>query len=338
MKTSQRVHARGRRSLRWVLAAVLIATGLTAFASSANAAGGEQGLLLLKGPGSVYAGPNSFASLSVAAGTAASFGFEVKNTGPTTAQFNIQVSLRGTTCSSPCPPTTVVQTGSLIVTQLAAGPNGYFTAPIAPGAVATYTLKVTPNKTGTLPGDLIIYDLQLADTAGTALGLASSAAVNVTRSKGTGAADQFVSASGTPSTSGKDQSLFGLATAPSVAIDKAFSFSVKLMNDGPSPTQIPYQLYEVQSCETYFPIKVTQPAGFGHTVDVSTAVNNGTYQTATLAHGASVTLTVTGTSLTGGAQCLRTHNSGGTASWYGITDQAGTDWQVGYLFFSPAAS
>lgn len=336
MKSSHQGRDRGWTALRWFVVAILIAASLTTFASSASAAGGEQGVLLMKGPGSVYAGPESLASLSVAAGTAASFGFEVKNTGPATAQFNIQVTLLGETCSSPCPPTTVVQTGSLIVTQLARGPNGYFTAPIAPGGIATYTLKVTPNKTGTMPGDYIVYDLQLADTAGASLGYASRAFVNITRSKGTTSADQFVSASGTPPTSGKDQSAFGMATAASVGIDKTFTFSVKLMNDGLAPTQIPYELYEEQPCQAYFPIKVTQPSGLG-SIDVSTAVQNGSYKSPTLAHGASVTLTVTGTSFAGGSQCLNAHDTG-TTDWYGITDQTGQDWQVDYLVFSPAAS
>jgi hypothetical protein len=320
-----------------VIAAALVASSLVGFASTANAAGGEQGVLLMKGPGSLYAGPNTLESLTVSAGSAASFGIEVKNTGSSTAQFNLQLSSAMTTCATACAPTAVITTGSLIVTPLAAGPNGYYTAPIAAGAVATYTLKITTNKT-MAPGDLLRYEVQLADTAGNPLGSTSAAYVGATRGTGGSAADQFVSAPGNPATSPRDTSSLGLATSPSVALGKSFTFTVKLMNDGAGPAAIGYRLYLNQLCDAYFPIKVTQPSKLG-SIDVSAAVQNGTYQTSTLARGASVTLTVTGVSLAGGENCLLDGGSSyGTAIWNSYSWVGSTASTFNYLLFSPAAS
>lgn len=318
--------------VRSLMVAVLIATGSLAFASSASALGGEQGELLIKGPGSIYAGMESFVSLSVAAGATASFAFEVRNTGLSTAQFNIQVTT-GTNCAASCTATPVVSTGSLVVTSLAMGPNGYFTAPIAPGAVATYALKVTPSKTGATPGDDLFYQLRLADTAGTQLHGYSFAGVNITRSVGTTGAEQFASSSGTPATSGNAVSQYGLVTAPSVPVDKTYAYTVKLVNDSATAGSIRYQLAAVGQCGTYFPIRVMQGS-----TNVTLAALRGTYSTPKLAHGASVTLTLTGTSTPGGADCLATNDYSGTSQWQSIARDSAGDLSGNVLLFSPAAS
>lgn len=319
--------------LRSLMAVMVLGASLTAFASSANAAGGEQGELLLRGPGSVYGQQESIATLAIAAGGSASFGFRVHNTGSATAQFNIQLSAPQDSCSPACSSTAVVTTGSLIVTPLTAGPNGYFTAPIAPGAVANFTLKITPSKAGTSPGDLFGYQLQLSDSAGTQLGWPSRAFVQIARNTGTGGADQFVSASGNPPTSGNANTRYGYATAPSVVVDQAFSFTVRLMNNGALPRRISYDVYiDEARCAAYFPIKVTQGS-----TDVTTAAQTGTYQTANLAHGASVTLTVKGVSLPGGAACLLTYDTG-SADWFSYASNAVGDQGMAYLLFTPAAT
>lgn len=332
-----------RRLVRSFLAAVLTATAMAGFAPTASALGGEQGVLLLKGPGSVYGQPGAISSLSVAAGSTATFGFEVRNTGSSVAQFNIQLLSDSGTCFWGCSAQEVMTAGSTDVTSLASGPNGYFTAPINPGSVATYTLKITPAKlnssgpltTGSVPGDLLDFPIRLSDTAGTQLGLTSSALVNITNGTGSGSgADQFVSASGTPVTSGNYVSGWGIATAPSVVVGKTFAFTVKLMNDGTTPTAITYQLGEVQACTAYFPLKIMQGSTLSGT-NVTAAVLAGTYSTATLAHGASVTLNVTGTSLSGGAACLQAHHAG-SAAWAGTTQDAASDTALNYLVFSPA--
>lgn len=322
-----------RRLVRSVLAAVLTCTSVVTFASAASALGGEQGVLLLKGPGSLYGQPGNVATLSVAAGTAASFAFEVRNTGTSTAQYNLQLDTGGGQCAAACTSSAVVTSGSVDVTSLIAGPNGYFTAPIAPGAVATYTLKITVAKTGSTPGDDLPYQVRLSDTAGNQLGRTSQALVNVTRSTGTGGADQFVSSSGTPATSGNAVSGYGAATAPTVAVDKTFSYTVKLMNDSATATFISYHLLTDPNCSSYFPVTIAQKSSLGST-NVTTAVLNGTYRTATLAHGGSVTLIVTGTSLAGGAHCLDSNNTG-FEDWLGVTGDSSSDSAQNYLVFSP---
>jgi hypothetical protein len=323
-----------RLIVRAILAFALLGTSVVGITASANAAGGEQGVLLLKGPGSVYGQPGSVSSLSVNAGTAASFSFEVKNLGPTVAQFNISLPGGTGSCAVFCATTTTVTAGSLDITGLATGPNGYYTAPIAAGGVATYTLKITPQKSNSTPGDVYTQPIRLADTAGTQLGLQSQALVNVTRGTGGGGADQFVSSTGTSPTSGNAVSGYGVATAPSVAVGKTFAFTVKLQNNGTTPTAMSYQLRLLRPCGGYFPVKVVQGSALSGT-NVTSAVLGGSYQTATLAHGASVSLTVTGTSLAGGAACLAARHAGSDA-WEGDSQDPAGESATNFLVFSPA--
>ncbi|MGN6723289.1 MAG: hypothetical protein ACTHJM_11830 [Marmoricola sp.] len=316
-----------------LVAVVLVGTSVAAFASTATAAGGEHGELLLKGPGTVYGSPGAEASLSVAPGVAASFAFEVRNTGSPNSQFNIRLAAVGHACAAACSSAVSLTAGNVAVTPTADGPNGYYTVPLGQGAVALYTLKITPNKNGATPGDLFYYRLILSDTAGNHLGPAAFANVNITRGKGTGGADQFASSAGTPPTSGNAAST-GVVTAPSVAVDKTYSFTVKLMNDGLAPSRIAYSIIPSGACSPYFPIKIKQGTALSGT-DVTTSVLNGTYQTASLAHGASVTLTITGTSLVGGAACLASVYTG-TENWYGATSDSSGDHTATFLDFSPA--
>jgi hypothetical protein len=327
------MRARLTSLFRLLSAAVLAATAFVGFASTASAAGGEHGALLLKGPGSVYGSPGGLAALSVAPGTTATFNFEVRNDGNYGSQFNLQAS-EGEACAAACSVAVSISAGSTNITQTALGPNGYYTAPLAHGAVAVYTLKVTPSKQYITLGDLFYFRLILSDTAGHQLGPTSIAYLNVTRSKGTGPADQFVSSSGTPATSGNFAAT-GIVSAPSVAVDKTFSYTVRLMNDASAPSRISYQLTPSGACSPYFPIKVKQGSALSGT-DVTSSVLDGTFQTAPLAHGASVTLTVTGTSLVGGAGCLEGYVTG-SQNWYGATstDISG-ERTATFLLFSPA--
>src|SRR5690349_92002 len=105
----------------------LLAGGLTAFASGASAYGGEQGQLLIHGPGAAYtSGHGTYVSIETIAGGTATFALEVKNIGTATSQYNLHIQATSYSCAPGCPaPTLALSAGSLITTPVAEGPNGY---------------------------------------------------------------------------------------------------------------------------------------------------------------------------------------------------------------------
>jgi hypothetical protein len=296
-----------RRSLRIGLAGALIASlSVVGLAGPAGAAGGEHGALRIHGPGSVFAGSRAWVTSSVTAGGTATFAMQVKNTGTSTAQYNVDIESIGNSCGGPCPPETLsFAAGSLIATKLAAGPNGYFTPPIDPGKTGAFTFKVITPKTAP-PGSAYYYRLNLRDTALTSLDYAYAYAFT-TRAHGTSGADQFVSASGTAAT-GSDPAVGNISvTAPTVAVGGSAIFTVKLQNNGTVPGPIHYQLGPPNICGSFFSFKVA--AG---SLDVTTLVTAGTYSTVSLAHGAAVSLKVTVTYLASAASCFTTAGVGYT--------------------------
>jgi hypothetical protein len=123
-----------------------------------------------------------------------------------------------------------------------------------------------------------------------------------------------VSASGTAAT-GSDPAIFTIAvTAPTVAVGGSAVFTVKLQNNGAVPGPIHYLLGAPVNCTGFFSFKVTVG-----TLDVTSLVESGSYATASLAHGAAVSLKVTITYLASAASCFPSIGAGytyttGTAS------------------------
>ena len=272
------------------LSAGVIITGVTAMSGGAGAYGGEVGQLLVKGPGTGYTattGKGTIVSIETTAGATASYGLEVKNTSTTTEQYNLTVETGSYSCSPTCqqPPTTVAA-GSLVLTTLTAGPNGYFTAPIAPGKTAAYTVKVTI-PAGTIPSGNINTYVQFFDTAHNQIS-GATLNTNVTETKGTIANDQLVSGASGQKPVGDAHQLSSFVTDPSVKLGGTSAFSIKLQNDSTAPTQITEHISDYANCAAYFPIRIK--AG---TVDVTSLVLAGTYVTPVLAAGKSTTLTAT---------------------------------------------
>jgi hypothetical protein len=263
---------------------LLVGFGVVAWGSPAGAFGGEHGVLRIHGPGSVYAGSNAVVTLVTSPGGTVSFPFEVKNTGADTAQYNFRVSDIG--CGGPCAATHIVTAGSLVVTKLSDGPNGYFTAPIGAGKLAMYTLKVTMPKTAA-PNAYDVLVVNMYDTAGNFLDSEAVVAL-VKATTGTRADDEFVNGASQPTVSGYPRSGNTIVTSPTVAVGGKATFTVKLANDSAAPSVIHWHLSEFNGCPAYF--SVTVKAG---TLDVTTRALNGTYATPTLAPKASKILTVT---------------------------------------------
>jgi len=325
-----------RRAAIASLAGAVTAVGLIAAPSSAAPVGGEQGVLRMHGPGTAFAGSKSLASRVVSSpGSTASFSILVKNTGTETAQFNVQVFYNGGICPSGCAdPTDVLAAGSLTTTPLAEGPNGYFTAPIAPGKTSPLTFKIiTPKAPGSHAGDSWSYFLVLNDTAGQSLDVVYMYASNRLAAS-TLDADQYVSVSGTSSTTPQAGGQT-VITAPTLAVGATATFTIKLKNDGPTPTPIHYAMYGLGAirpgCDYAFSEKVL--AG---TVNVTNQVLTDTYATQTLAHGASVTLKLKIKYLVSAVDCLIDNFNAGYAYDSGIayTDTSTTE---AYFVVNPLA-
>lgn len=279
-----RVCLRAPRRLAGLLAAgILLATALTV--GPAQAAG-EQGRLLVKGPGSNYAGSNALVSLTTTAGNTAKFGFKVRNIGTSEAQFRIHAFVYQIFCGTACDfPETTVTYGSL-ATKLAGGSNGYYTPPIAAGGTTTFSFNVK------LPANASqrqIYNgiIRLYDTSGTQLD-EERVDVNVKATTGTSAFDQFVTGAGSQPPAGARS--FGQVnvTNPSVNVGGSNAYKVKLTNNSAAPAQIRYHLLPDNPCTTFY-----QPTVKKGTTNVTTAALNNTYATPVLQPGNSVTLTVT---------------------------------------------
>lgn len=259
---------------------VLLASVLTASPSSAASTGGK---LLIKGPGSVYSSSNAnvppyaYVSENVGPGATDQFELQVKNTGETLAQFNLKLFNFG-----PLPATADLYTGSVFLTPLAQGPDGYYTAPIQPGKTQALTLKVKI-PAGSPQGSEIV-GITLNSTDGTFITGAYAQTDVKAPTYGTSNHDVFFKQGSQAFVGGSvdDQ----VATSPALALNGSAAFSVKLQNDGATPTTIRGGLGGgAPHCST-----IVVKDG---TTDVTAAVLAGTYTTPVLAvHGAK-TLAVT---------------------------------------------
>ncbi len=316
--------AKARRVLAVSASISLIVIGL---AASANATGGEHGVLLIHGPGTGFTRGDSIVSITTTPGGTATFTLEVKNTGTDTAQYNLTMSNNVFWCANTCDlPTLTLTTGSVIGTPLALSANGYFTPPIAAGKTATFTLKATLPKSA-VGGSDWVQQLALNDTAQHALD--NEAMVeNATATKATAGDDQIVTGSGgqkpfiSPDT-------YTYTTDPSLAPGGRSTYSVKLENDGAVPTQIGYYLSTDPACVADFPASVKVG-----TVDVTAAALAGTYKTPVLTTGRSTTLTVT---IAYGGNPNYCGDTEGSGYWIGMSSTPNDPPQYGVLLVSGIA-
>ncbi len=269
-------------------ALALFASGSVGLAATASALGGESGYLLIHGVGTSFAGNHSANTIATTAGASVSFPFKVKNTGSSTAQFNLTVGNGPLVCPSSCAYATISLTsGSLVVTPLTQGPNGYFTPQIPAGQTATFTLKVTV-PTGEAAGNVLGQFIILTDTAHHELDRVIAGEVITNTAKGTLAADQFVTGSGGQHAVGDPLVVGEYVTDPAISLGAKATYTVKLQNDSTETQPITYHLYDEFGCGSYYPATVKSG-----TTDITAAAEAGTYVTPALAPGKSVSLTVT---------------------------------------------
>jgi hypothetical protein len=279
-----------------------------------TAAGGYSGNLLIKGVGSVYAGPYGLVSQVTTSGGASTFAFEVQNTGTTQAQFNVRTithTNRNCGSSAGCDPVAYTITTGPLSTKVVVGPNGFWTAPIKPGAVASYSLKITATA-GSAVDDGFSVQLNLYDPTGALLNYGQATAF-VKSTTGRFDFDQFVNGSG-QSTLSAPASVYQYpyVTDPAIKSGQSSTFTVMLRNDSASPARMTYTFNNVDSsCSAYFAATVKN----GLTNLTSAVTGSSGWTTPVLAHGKSLNLTVTIKYLGNGRACLGT----GFGEWQSTT-------------------
>jgi hypothetical protein len=265
---------RARRLLAAIgVVPLMLVAGLV---SSPSSAASHSGHLEFKGPGSAYThGPNGLTAEAIGAGSTAAYEIRVVNTGTELGQFNLRVVTYGIASN------TDLYSGSLSLSPMSAGPDGYWTAPIKPGGYQALVLKV--NIPAGSPQGTAFAQVQLNASDGTLLEYNYMRTEVKAPSNGTLAYDLFAHQGSQPPVGG---SVTAQGTAsPALNIGQSGVYKVELQNDGPVPAAIKATVSLLSTC-------LTMVVKDG-TVDVTAAVAADTYTTPVLAVHGSRTLTVT---------------------------------------------
>jgi hypothetical protein len=234
-----------------ILGIVTLGAGVVIAAQPASAAAVD-GVIGIRGPGSVYAGTDlphfgesALVTKPTKAGVAASFAAEVLNVGSSLAQFRVSVVVDtlGTV------PQLLV--GSTNVTSLALGP-GYVTPPLAVGKSNLLTLKLTPPPTAQ-PADAYFVHLALSSVDGTSnFGTVDAGAIIGSTVAGTSDHDILATSSGQPTIRGEDfthgNGFIDAITAPTIKVGGTALFGLTLKNDASATTQMQVELNSDFGC------------------------------------------------------------------------------------------
>lgn len=278
-----------RRLLAALVTAAVAAVGaLVAGAAPAHAA--PTGYLLLKGTGSVYTS-NGIVNLGVTPGSSKTWGLKVVNTGSTAQQFKITI-----TSNSPLLTTTLLAGSAAVQAP-------YYTAPIAPGRSVSLSLKMLV--AAGAPAAEYVGSIGLRDPETNTFLDSGSADANATYQTGNTRHDLFVKTGSQPFVGG---SVGQFETATALKPGNTASFTVRLRNDGGSPTAIGVSGGTFFDCPADWSIVIKQG-----TKDVTAAVRGATYSTGVLAPGAKVELK---------ASIKLLHATTCTAAYVGFTGSA----------------
>ena len=222
-------------------------------AAAPAAAAAVDGVIGIRGPGSVYAGTDlphfpesALVTKPVKAGATAQFNAEVLNVGTSLAQFRVAlvVDTSGAVAQ--------LLVGSTNVTSLATGP-GYVTPPLAPGKTNLLILKVT-TPTSAQPADAYFVHLALSSIDGsTGMGTVDAGAVIGSTVAGTSDHDILATSAGQPTIRGVDfthgNGWIDAMTASTIKVGGTALFGMTLKNDAGASTQMQVQLNnEFSSC------------------------------------------------------------------------------------------
>jgi hypothetical protein len=248
-------------------AALLVAALLVAGLKPAVAASTD-GEIQIKGVGSTYV-KNHSAGVAVDAGRTANYSIKVVNRGLSLAQFKIKAAHQYD------PSTAKMFSGTTDVTSLTYSSDGFITGPIAPGDAVLLKLAVT------LPGNADADNrsqevVTLQSTANAYIGQVTSDTTRTAPANGTTAWDAFARAGYEPYVGG---SAYSVAYAAPLKPGQTAVFTIRLKNDGTSPSTIGLHTHQSFPCAS-FTVQVKDG-----TADVTAAAQAGTYVTPTLAAG-----------------------------------------------------
>lgn len=266
-------HPRILRLARFLAILSLALTTALISAGPANAAS-HSGVLVAKANGSLYT-DSLLVSKVGAVGNTLSYGIKIINTGDTLAQFNVKVTDTDSTAPA------VLYTGSLVLKPLASSPDGYYTKALAPGASELLTAKVTipDNAAASYLSRVSLYATDGTELPYQAVYLRSERTV----STGNTSYDVFAKGNNQKFVSG---SRAQVANANTISATGNAQFSVKVMNNGTSPSAIHLKVYDFGYCST---LTMTAKQGLS---DVTAQVADGTYRTPELKPGGSRTIKV----------------------------------------------
>jgi len=259
------------RRLLSVVAATAVAAVTAVVVTAAPAQAAPTADLLAKA-GSLYT-ENAVVNMGVVPGTAAkSFPFKIVNTGPDTEQYKVVVSPNDAHIAA------TLYLGSKALR------NTYYTAPVAPGASVSFTLKVALAVGA--PQAQYVTNVAVKDPeTGTTLD-SFSADANATYQAGNTGHDLFVKTGSQPYAGGSYGPEF--ETASALKVGSTATFTLRLQNNGTTAGSITLHGFANFSCPTAYTVTVKQG-----TKDVTGGVYGPFYGTQQLAPGAKVDLKLT---------------------------------------------
>lgn len=274
---------RTRRGL--VVAAGAAAAIAGAFAAPTAAfAADPSGTIQVAGPGTAFTASGHIVSQAVKSGSAASYTLRVINTSPLAAGYYLKLASSGHASTVTVTTTTTNIFGQTQTTTVNPNSDGnYPTGLIGAGKSKDFTLSVTPDKSNTQTSNVDVTLLSGSTVEGTEATRTSITAVN-----GTGGYDVLAHQGSQLNVGGAVTGQF--ATAPALAAKGSATYTLRLQNDANDLHRIGLAAsVNSSACGTSFPAKYTVTTtnilGQTQTTDITSAVNNGSYQTPYLSQG-----------------------------------------------------
>lgn len=264
------------RRLLGVTGGTLVLVGSTVALAAPAHAVNHDGIMSLKGAGSVYSSLTPTVALAGSSGQTLTFGMKVYNAGSEATQYNVRLSVSG------LPATVGLYSGSTLLST-ATTADGYYTVPLAPQTGVSYALKVKSTLPVGSPLRATVVNVTFTARDGTFLNSGTARFEQKAPFRGSDLADVTAKNGSQPYVGSHSATQY--ASSPATYFDGSQKFTVKLaVNAGAAHRLHAYMPSTGNSC---FAVKVL--AG---TTDVTSSVATGAYLTKVLAPGQSVLLTV----------------------------------------------
>jgi hypothetical protein len=273
-----------RRVGMTLVAFAATASSVVAFAATPAWGASTQGTLLVRGSGALYSPSGATIDAVVRPGASASFSLQVKNTGPSLAQYRVKIDTNTTD-----PETLSLKAASVEVSSLALSADGYVTSPIAAGKTLILPMKVTTPTTTPDASPRWINTVTLFDLTNTQQLAFADTYTEGTSTASTGSPrDEYVTGPGQlPLAEHNADSFADESGAPAMKVGSSATFTAKVSNHSATPAQSYLELHDFGSCNAVFAITVKS----GATNITSPVEQTQTYLTPVMAPGKTLTFT-----------------------------------------------